>query len=162
MHQDPPHIPVLLDDVLAALAPVKGGRYLDGTFGAGGYTRAILDAAEGVEVLAIDRDPDAMAAGAAMVDAYAGRLRLWAGPFGDLDHCAQSHDFVPLDGIVLSVAVAAGDEARKLAMAQFRTVVRTGSHLFTFVTYYKALGGHWGRSVRHAGCGRPGCPIVCA
>ena len=106
MHKDQPHIPVLLDDVLAALAPVKGGRYLDGTFGAGGYTRAILDAAEGVEVLAIDRDPDAMAAGAAIVDAYAGRLRLWAGPFGDLDHCARTHDFVPLDGIVLDIGVS--------------------------------------------------------
>ena len=106
MYQDPPHIPVLLDDVLATLAPVKGGRYLDGTFGAGGYTRAILDAAEGVEVLAIDRDPNAIAAGAGMVDAYAGRLRLWAGPFGDLDHCAQSHDFVPLDGIVLDIGVS--------------------------------------------------------
>lgn len=52
--------------------------------------------------------------------------------------------------LAFALAVAAGDEARKLAMAQFRTVVRTGSHLFTFVTYYKALGGHWGRSVRHA------------
>lgn len=52
--------------------------------------------------------------------------------------------------LAFALAVAAGDQARKLALAQFHTVVRTGAHLFTFLAYYKAVGGHWGRSVRHA------------
>ena len=106
MHKEPPHIPVLLDEVLATLSPVAGGHYLDGTFGAGGYTQAILDAAERVEVLAIDRDPDAIAAGQSMVSAYAGRLRLWAGPFSALETCARDYEFLPLDGIVLDVGVS--------------------------------------------------------
>ena len=106
MSHDTPHIPVLLDEVLAALAPVAGGRYLDGTFGAGGYTRAILDAADGIEVLAIDRDPDAISAGQAMVDTFAGRLHLWAGTFGDLEQAVEAHDFLPLDGIVLDIGVS--------------------------------------------------------
>ena len=106
MYKDQPHIPVLLDEVLAALSPVEDGRYLDGTFGAGGYTRALLDAAAGLEVLAIDRDPDAISAGQAMVDAYGGRLRLWAGPFAALEDAARDHDFLPLDGIVLDIGVS--------------------------------------------------------
>ena len=55
-----PHIPVLLDAVCAAIAPLDGARVVDGTFGAGGYTRAFL--AAGAEVIAIDRDPSALAA----------------------------------------------------------------------------------------------------
>ena len=108
MGQDdaPRHIPVLLDEVLQALAPQANGHYVDGTFGAGGYTRALLDAAEGVEVLAIDRDPDAVRAGAAMAEAFGGRLRLCAGRFGDLEQLVQDHDFGPLDGIVLDIGVS--------------------------------------------------------
>ena len=104
--QAPRHIPVLLDEVLHALAPHANGHYLDGTFGAGGYTRAILDAAEGVAVLAVDRDPDAIEAGQAMQAAYGARLHLCAGQFGDLDQLAQDNDFVPLDGIVLDIGVS--------------------------------------------------------
>ena len=65
-----PHIPVLLDEVIAALAPQPGDVIVDGTFGAGGYTRAIL--AQGATVHAFDRDPDAIAAG-----------RLWPETQGD-------------------------------------------------------------------------------
>jgi len=60
---DAPHIPVLLDEVLAALAPAPGETMVDATFGAGGYTRALL--AQGASVIAFDRDPDAIAAGRA-------------------------------------------------------------------------------------------------
>ena len=58
-----PHIPVLLDEVIAALAPAPGSLIVDATFGAGGYTRRLLDA--GATVHAFDRDPDAIAAGSA-------------------------------------------------------------------------------------------------
>ena len=60
-----PHLPVLLDEVVAALAIAPGDVVVDGTFGAGGYTAAILDA--GAEVIAFDRDPDAIAEAAASV-----------------------------------------------------------------------------------------------
>ena len=53
------HIPVLLSEVIASLRPVDGATYIDGTFGAGGYTRAILEAAD-CSVLALDRDPAAI------------------------------------------------------------------------------------------------------
>ena len=58
-----PHIPVLRAEVIAALAPQPGETHIDGTFGAGGYTRALLDC--GASVIAIDRDPDAIRDGQA-------------------------------------------------------------------------------------------------
>ncbi|MBT4490339.1 MAG: 16S rRNA (cytosine(1402)-N(4))-methyltransferase, partial [Rhodospirillaceae bacterium] len=71
----PPHIPVMAGQVIDALAPRDGGVYVDGTFGAGGYARAILDAAD-CRLIAFDRDPDAVAAGAAVVADYGPRLTL--------------------------------------------------------------------------------------
>ena len=65
-----PHIPVLLNPIMDAIAPVSG-RWLDGTFGAGGYTRAILDAGA-AQVLAVDRDPEVFE-----------RAKPWAGEYGD-------------------------------------------------------------------------------
>ena len=59
--RDPRHAPVLLDEVIAGLAPQPGETHVDGTFGAGGYTRALL--ASGAHVIAFDRDPDAIAEG---------------------------------------------------------------------------------------------------
>ncbi|MDJ1158619.1 16S rRNA (cytosine(1402)-N(4))-methyltransferase RsmH [Chelatococcus sp. SYSU_G07232] len=100
------HVPVLLREVLASLAPKPRGLYLDGTFGAGGYSRAILDAAPGVRLLALDRDPSAVSGGADLVAASAGRLVLTEARFGDLDAVAQAHGFVPLDGVVLDIGVS--------------------------------------------------------
>ncbi|SEQ40787.1 16S rRNA (cytosine1402-N4)-methyltransferase [Faunimonas pinastri] len=98
------HIPVLLAEVLEHLAVKPGGRYIDGTFGAGGYTGAILG--QGGEVLAIDRDRTAIDAGQALVQASAGRLRLVEGRFSDLDAHAEAQGFLPPDGIVLDVGVS--------------------------------------------------------
>jgi 16S rRNA (cytosine1402-N4)-methyltransferase len=98
----PIHVPVLLDAVLPLLAAHDGGVYVDGTFGAGGYTRAILDAAE-CSVLAIDRDPDAVARGQQMTGDYPGRLNVVRGRFGDM---AELVDDSSVDGVVLDLGVS--------------------------------------------------------
>jgi 16S rRNA (cytosine1402-N4)-methyltransferase len=100
------HIPVLLPEVLRALAPQAGETFIDGTFGAGGYTSALLDAAGSVRVLAIDRDPAAIAAGQPLVQASGGRLTLVEGRFGELDRIAEDAGFAPADGVVLDVGVS--------------------------------------------------------
>jgi len=99
------HIPVLLAEVLAALAPKDGETFIDGTFGAGGHARAILAAAD-CRVLAIDRDPRAIAAGQALAAEFAPRLTLAQGRFGDLDGVARAHGFSAVDGVLLDVGVS--------------------------------------------------------
>src|SRR3546814_7184666 len=81
--RDSRHDPVLRDEVLAALAIAPDERHVDATFGAGGYTRAML--AAGAEVIACDRDPDAIAEGQALVEEAGGRLTLVHGRFGEID-----------------------------------------------------------------------------
>jgi 16S rRNA (cytosine1402-N4)-methyltransferase len=100
------HVPVLLLQVLQALAPKGRETYIDGTFGAGGYTGAILDAAPEARVLAIDRDATAVAAGSELAAAYSGRLTLREGHFGDLDLIAEANGFAPADGVVLDIGVS--------------------------------------------------------
>ncbi|MEZ5812067.1 MAG: 16S rRNA (cytosine(1402)-N(4))-methyltransferase RsmH [Rhizobiaceae bacterium] len=94
------HVPVLLCEVMAALAPQAGQTIIDGTFGAGGYSAAILEA--GANVIGIDRDPDAITGGAALVAASGGRLRLVAGRFSELDTITDA----PVDGVVLDIGVS--------------------------------------------------------
>jgi len=108
------HAPVLLDDVLAMLAPQDGGRYCDGTFGGGGYTEAILGAAH-CTVYAIDRDPAAIRRGAALAARYADRLHLIEGRFGDLLAAMQAEGVGTLDGVVLDLGVSSYqlDEAER-------------------------------------------------
>jgi 16S rRNA (cytosine1402-N4)-methyltransferase len=104
------HIPVLLQEVLTALEPAPGETIVDGTFGAGGYTAGILDA--GADVIAFDRDPDAIAAGAAMVETSGGRLKLIHARFSELlDHVEEAS----LDGVVLDIGVSSMqiDEAER-------------------------------------------------
>ena len=100
-----PHIPVLLDEVMEALAPIDGGIFIDGTFGAGGYTRALLERGA-AQVIAIDRDPDALSAGAALVEESGGRLVLVGGVFAELDRIAETHAAGPVSGIVLDIGVS--------------------------------------------------------
>ncbi len=99
-----PHVPVMASEALAALAVVPGGLYLDGTFGAGGYTRAILDA--GGRVLALDRDPAAIASGQSLVAASDGRLILAEIRFSRMEQAARENNLGPFDGIVLDIGVS--------------------------------------------------------
>lgn len=99
------HIPVMATEVVAALAPKDGGVYVDATFGAGGYTRAILEAAE-CSVWAIDRDPDAIARGEALAQAYPGRLTLLHGRFGDMFDLLADVNVNAVDGIALDIGVS--------------------------------------------------------
>jgi len=98
------HVPVLRERAIEALAVKPGGLYLDATFGAGGYTRSILATEGATRVVALDRDPSAIAAGAALVAEFAGRLTLIETRCGDLAGAAE--EFAPLDGIVLDVGVS--------------------------------------------------------
>ena len=101
-----PHIPVLLQDVMHALSPIEGRVFLDGTFGAGGYTRAILGS-RAERVVAVDRDPTAIEAGRAMQQEYDGRLLLVEGRFGELDRHAMLHiGKGGVDGVVLDIGVS--------------------------------------------------------
>jgi 16S rRNA (cytosine1402-N4)-methyltransferase len=95
-----PHIPVLLTPLLAAVAPVSG-LWLDGTFGAGGYTKGLL-AAGADAVIGVDRDPLALQMAASWAGDYGDRLRLVAGNFSDLD----TYSDTLLDGIVLDLGVS--------------------------------------------------------
>ncbi len=98
------HLPVLIEEALRFLAPDAGGTFIDGTFGAGGTSAAIL--ARGASVIAIDRDPDAIAVGAEMARAAGGRLTLVEGRFSDLDRIARAHGHERVDGVVLDVGVS--------------------------------------------------------
>jgi len=99
------HVPVMAREVVDALQPRDGGRYLDGTFGAGGYTVAMLDRAD-CQVIAIDRDPDAIAAGQALAQRYAPRLRLIEGRFGDMADLLSAEGVEDVDGVALDLGVS--------------------------------------------------------
>lgn len=101
---DAPHIPVLLDPVIDALAILPGERHVDATFGAGGYTRAML--AAGAEVIAFDRDPDAIAGGRALEAESAGRLTLVQAPFSTLASALEALGKLPVDGVVMDIGVS--------------------------------------------------------
>lgn len=94
------HIPVLLDAVISALDPAPGKTIIDGTFGAGGYSLALLE--RGAQVVAIDRDPDAIEAGQPLVGRFGGRLRLERGRFSEMETIAGG----AVDGVVLDVGVS--------------------------------------------------------
>ena len=99
------HQPVMLREVAAALAPRDGGIYVDGTFGAGGYSRALLEAAR-CTVWAIDRDPSAVAGAAPLVRDYTGRLSVLAGRFGEMDRLLAAQGVEAVDGVALDLGVS--------------------------------------------------------
>ena len=99
-----PHIPVLLPEVLDALAIEPGERHVDATFGAGGYTRAML--AAGAAVIAFDRDPDAVATGEALAGEADGRLTMVAEPFGGMAEALERLGAVPVDGVTMDIGVS--------------------------------------------------------
>ncbi|EFO31050.1 S-adenosyl-methyltransferase MraW [Roseibium sp. TrichSKD4] len=107
------HVPVLLDLVLEYLAPNPGEVIIDGTFGAGGYSRALLE--RGASVIGVDRDPDAIAGGQPLVEASDGRLTLVPGCFADLETHARSLGHDAVDGVVLDLGVSSMqlDEAER-------------------------------------------------
>jgi 16S rRNA (cytosine1402-N4)-methyltransferase len=98
---EPPHVPVLLAEVLEALSPLAGARIIDGTFGAGGYSRALLEA--GAEIVALDRDPAVSTFAAGLAAEFPNRFTFVAGRFSELDTLIANR---PVDGVVLDIGVS--------------------------------------------------------
>ncbi len=99
------HVPVMLAEVLEAIKPRDGAHYIDGTFGGGGYARGLLEAAD-CFVLAIDRDPDAIARGSSLVAHYRGRLTLSEGRFSEMESVLARTRKSQSDGVVLDLGVS--------------------------------------------------------
>jgi len=101
LESEAPHLPVLIDAILDHVD--ASGTWLDGTFGAGGYSRAFLEAGS-QKVIGVDRDPSVFDLPAPWIGDYGDRLKLVAGTFSDLDTLAG--DLLPLDGVVLDLGVS--------------------------------------------------------
>jgi 16S rRNA (cytosine1402-N4)-methyltransferase len=108
------HTPVMLREVIAALSPRDGGIYVDGTFGRGGYSEAIL-AAAATTVFGIDRDPDAITFGTELSRRYDGRLHILRGRFGDMSALMRAASVTRVDGVTLDLGVSSAqlDEAAR-------------------------------------------------
>ena len=108
------HAPVLLAEVLQALAPQDGERYIDCTFGAGGYSRAILESAD-CQILALDRDPLAAEIAAELAKTHPKRFRFEPAAFSGLADIAADADFAPADAVVFDLGVSSMqiDEAER-------------------------------------------------
>jgi 16S rRNA (cytosine1402-N4)-methyltransferase len=101
-HAPQPHAPVLLAETMGALAPHDDGIYVDGTFGRGGYTEALLDRAR-CRVFAIDRDPEAIASGAALARRASGRLTLVEGRYSEMEKLLGAAGIAAVAGIALDL-----------------------------------------------------------
>ena len=101
----PPHVPVLLDEVIAALQISEGETHVDGTFGAGGYTRAILEKGA-ARVYAFDRDPDAIQEGEALAASSGGRLALVPERFSRMRQALADRGVDEVDGVTLDIGVS--------------------------------------------------------
>ena len=100
-----PHIPVLCAEMVETLAPRDGGIYIDGTFGAGGYSRALLAKAQ-CRVFAIDRDPSTRVFAQTLMEEFPGRLTHILGCFSDMVALLAAHGIEAVDGVVLDVGVS--------------------------------------------------------
>ncbi len=100
-----PHVPVLCGEVVRYIDPHPGGTYVDGTFGAGGYSRALLDAAD-CRVVGIDRDPRAVQAGRSMEASSGGRLMVIEGRFGDMAELLDARGVTSVAGVALDLGVS--------------------------------------------------------
>ncbi len=100
-----PHIPVLLGPVLAALCPKDGGIYVDATFGAGGYSRAILEAAD-CQVIGIDRDPAIAGDAARLAAEFSPRFQLLEGQFSNMADLLAGIGIETVDGVTLDIGVS--------------------------------------------------------
>ena len=98
------HLPVLLAEVVAAARVQPGQRWIDGTFGRGGHTQALLE--RGAEVLGIDRDEEAEKAGREMEARWPGRFKFKRGNFEDLKTCAYENGWNWVDGVLLDLGVS--------------------------------------------------------
>ncbi len=98
------HVPVMLAEVLEVLAPRRDGIYLDATFGGGGYAAAMLE--RGCTLIALDRDPAAIARGAVLAARFPGRLTLVEGRFGAMLDLLRGHGVTALDGVVMDLGVS--------------------------------------------------------
>jgi len=99
------HVPVLLDETIAALSPRDDALYLDGTFGGGGYSRALLEAVR-CRIVAIDRDPEAVARGDALARRYPGRLTIIEGRFGEMEQLLAPLGVAHLAGVALDLGLS--------------------------------------------------------
>jgi len=99
------HVSVLRNEVVVALAPSNGETFIDGTFGGGGYSRALLDAAK-CQVYGIDRDPDALTRAQPLKAKYGERLTLMAGRFSNMDELLRSRRVITVDGVTLDLGVS--------------------------------------------------------
>jgi 16S rRNA (cytosine1402-N4)-methyltransferase len=99
------HVPVMMEEVLSFLKPVPGGVYVDATFGGGGYTRAILEAAD-CHVWGMDRDPEAIKRGESLAPQYGGRLHLMKSRFSTLEKVLKEENVGPVDGMVFDLGVS--------------------------------------------------------
>lgn len=99
------HYPVMLNEVIENLSPQDNGVYVDGTFGAGGYTKAILESAD-CTVIAIDRDPNAISAANVLKQEFGGRFIFVSGCFGDAFELVRAAGFLQVDGFVLDIGVS--------------------------------------------------------
>src|SRR5215212_1465630 len=100
-----PHVPVLLDEVIAGLAIAPGETHVDGTFGAGGYSRAILEKGA-ARVYAFDRDPDAIQEGETLAAASGGRLTLVPERFSRMRQALSDLNVETVDGVTLDIGVS--------------------------------------------------------
>lgn len=108
------HVSVLVHEVVEALSPRDGGIYVDGTFGYGGYSRRVLEAAD-CSVYGIDRDPVAIARGRELEGQYGGRLKVLEGRFGEMVGLLSAQGIDRVDGVALDLGVSSMqlDEAER-------------------------------------------------